>query len=307
MLHEKKAPNAVDTARANQLLRSGREMLMRRFEPLLPLAKRLRQAPIAEHASQMAFYFFLSAFPSLLIVMAILSQFSGAQAIMRRTFVQQLAPLMPPSIYALISELLDHMTEHPEAVFTWGVVVALWAASSGMVATIEGLNQAYAATEARSWWKRRVVGMTLTLTVMLVMTVAVMLLAMGIPLAQALAAHFGLESALLQAWHAVRWPVTVCFALLAFDLIYRFGPDRRRASWRWLPVETLTAMSLWLAASLALRFYMIRFGNYGVVYGALGGVIVMLLWFYLTAAAILIGAHVGEHIEHRRNLKLQGR
>jgi membrane protein len=265
---------------------------------LLPLAQRLSHAGIPGRAAQMAFYFFLSVFPSMLILVAVLSQFSGAQAVMRRTFVQQLAPVLPPSIYRLLSDLLGHLAEQPTALFTWGGLVAIWAASSGMVATIAGLNHAYAETELRSWWKRRLVGIALTLTIMLAMTMAVVLLTLGIPLAEMVAQRFGLEEAMLQAWHIARWPATLCFAVLAFDLLYRFGPDHKRSAWRLLPVETLVAMSLWLVSSFALKFYMVRFGNYGVIYGALGGVIVLLLWFYLTAAAILTGAHVAAHIGH---------
>ena len=246
----------------------------------------------------MSFYFVLSFFPLLLLMMAALGQFAEAQQVLRDTVVQHLAPLAPPTMLRLISDLLEHLAEQPAGLLTWGGLVAIWAASSGMVATVGGLNQAYAITDHRSWWKRRLVGLALTLVIMFMMIVAMVLLTLGAPLAEMLAQQMSNGETALLAWRFLQWPAIFCFTLLAFDLLYCFGPHRRHTTWRWLPVESLIAIALWLAVSIGLKAYMTRYGNYSVLYGAVGGVIVLLLWFYLSAIAILAGAHVAAQLQH---------
>lgn len=270
-----------------------------RHDIVRTLFRRLSNGWIFARAAQMSFYLCLSVFPMLLVLMTALSLFLDARRVLRDTLLQQLAPLVPPSMFRMISDLLAHFTEEPTGSLTWGIAITVWAASSGMVATIDGLNEAYAITERRSWWKRRLVGLTLTLVVMLVMTVATVLMTLGAPLTTVLAQRAGLETSLPVVWQLVRWPAFFCFTLVAFDLLYHFGPNRQRAAWRWLPMETLIAIALWLAASLGLKAYLTRFGNYSVIYGALGGVIVLLLWFYVTAIAILAGALIATLFGHR--------
>lgn len=257
---------------------------------LREIIRTLAHGWIADRAAQMSFYFFLSAFPSLLVLMSVLSQFRDAQQALRHAVVQHLEPIVPPSMLTLISGLLDHLAEQHQAILAWGVVVAAWAASSGMVVTIDGLNQAYAVTERRSWWRRRLVGLTLLLVVMLALAIAAIFLALGVPFAHVLAERYGSTPALALIWRLAQWPAILCFMLLAFDLLYHYGANHKRATWRWMRMESLIATGLLLAASFGLRTYMINFGNYSVIYGTLGGVIVLLLWFYLSAIAILIGA-----------------
>ncbi len=264
------------------------------------LISKLAHGWIPGRAAQMSFYFILSVFPILLILMAALGNFSNAQQVLRDNVMQQLAPLLPPSMYRIISDLLAHLAEHPKGLLTWGSAVALWAASSGMVATIDGLNQAYATADRRSWWRRRAVGLVLMLTVMLIVAMAIALMALAAPLAETLAQRMGVEPLILSAWRLVQWPAVFCLAVLAFDLIYHFGPYRPRPAWRWLPAETLIAIVLWLAATFGLRTYMTTIGNYSVLYGTVGGVIVLLLWCYLTAIAILAGAHIAVALRDNR-------
>lgn len=266
---------------------------------LLSVARNMANDRIPGRAAQMSFYFFLSVFPLLLILMAALGLFLDAQSLLRDTLMQRLEPLVPPSILRVFSDLLDHLAAQSGAPLTWGIVIALWASSSGMVATIRGLNQAYAVADVRPWWKQRLAGVALTLVLMTVMAVVMVLLTYGVPLAETLARRMGLDEAFLLAWRIVQWPLIFGFAILAFDLLYHFGPSRPPARWRWFRPGTLIAISLWLLASIGLKIYVTRIGHYSVAYGALGGVIVLLLWFYLSAIAILAGAEINAQRECR--------
>jgi hypothetical protein len=133
---------------------------------------------------------------------------------------------------------------------------------------------------------------------MLLTAAAILLPAYGAPLGEAFARRMGFGSAFVLAWQIGQWPVIFGFVLIAFDLLYYFAPHRPRAHWRWLRPGTLIAIALWLAASLALKFYVTNVGHYNVAYGSLGAVIVLLLWFYLTGIAILAGAEINAELEN---------
>lgn len=262
------------------------------------LARRIADDQTAGRAAQMSFYFFLSVFPLLLILMAGLSLFLDSQSLLRATLLERLAQVVPGSVVGLFSRLLEHLSGHSRAPLTWGIAVALWASSSGMVATIRGLNQAYAVAEERAWWQRRLVGLALTLVLLLLLAAAMLLVAYGVPLAEALARHMNLGPAFVRAWRIGQWPLAFGFVLLALDLLYRFAPNRPQARWYWMRPGTLIAIALWLAASLGLKYYAANFAQYNVAYGSIGAVIMLLLWFYLTSLAILVGAAVNARLEN---------
>lgn len=261
------------------------------------VARRIVDDQIPWRAAQMSFYFFLSVFPMLLILMAGLSLVLDSQSLVRATLLERLASVAPSSIVRLFTRLLDHLAGHSRAPLTWGIVVALWASSTGMVATIRGLNQAYAVAEERTWWKRRLVGFALTLVMMVLMAAALLLVAYGIPMADAVAQRMGLGAAFVLTWQIVQWPFIFGFVLLALDLLYHFAPHRRHQRWHWMRAGTLLAIGLWLAASLGLKVYAANFAQYNVAYGSVGAVIMLLLWFYLTSIAILVGAEVNAQLE----------
>lgn len=198
------------------------------------VARRIAQDRIADRAAQMSFYFFLSVFPMLLILMAALSVFLDSQALVRATLLDRLAAVAPDSIVRLFTRLLDHLAGPSRAPLTWGIVGALWASSIGMVATIGGLNQACAVAEDRVWWKQRLVGLALTLAMLLLMAAAMLLVAYGVPMGEALARRLGLGAPFVLAWQIGQWPIVFGFVLLAFDLLYHFAPNRPRGRRRWL-------------------------------------------------------------------------
>ncbi len=251
----------------------------------------------------MSFYFILSVFPMLLILMAGLSLFLDSQSLVRAALLEHLASVAPNAIVRLFTRLLDHLAGDSSAPLTWGIVVALWAASSGMVAAIHGLNQAYGVVEERAWWKCRLLGVALTLAMMSLLAVAMLLLAYGVPMAGALARRMDLGTAFVLGWQVVQWPVIFGFVLLAFDLLYHFAPNRSRVRWQWVRPGTLMAIGLWLATSLGLELYAANFARYNVAYGSIGAVIVLLLWSYLTSIAILLGAVVNALREGARHGK----
>ncbi len=263
------------------------------------VARNLFEHRIPGRAAEMSFYFFLCVFPVLLVGMAVLGLFLDAQWLVRETMADRLAQLAPDSTVRLLDRLLDHLATQPERPLGFGILIAVWAVSNGMVSTIRALNRAYRVQEERAWWKRRMVGIALTLGFLLLTLAAMILLAYGSPIAAAVADRMGLGAAFVLAWRLAQWPVIVGFLLLAFHVLYRYAPHRAQPHGRWLQAGTLIGIGLWLFASLGLKLYVANLGRYDVAYGSVGAVIVLLLWFYVMSIAVLTGAEINAEIETR--------
>ncbi len=248
-------------------------------------------------AAEMSFYFFLSVFPVLLAGMTVLGLFLDAQWLVRETIVNRLAQFAPSAAVGLLDRLLDHLARQPARPLGFGIVIALWAASSGMATTIRALNQAYRVGEERSWWRRRLVAIALTLVFMMLTVTAMILVAYGIPIADVVADRLGLGAAFVVAWRIAQWPVIFGVLLLAFHLLYRYAPHHARPHRRWWQTGTLVGIGLWLLVSLGFKYYVANLGRYDLAYGSLGAVIVVLLWFYLMSIAVLTGAEINAEIE----------
>jgi membrane protein len=176
-----------------------------------------------------------------------------------------------------------------------GLVVALWISSRGMAALMEGLNIVYGERERRGLVRSNLMAVALTLGMLLLVAVALVLLTVPPALSRALE----LSSPWLAAAQWVRWPVLVVTAVLALAVVYRFAPSRREARWRWISWGAVVATLIWLAASWAFSLYVTNFANYNETYGALGGVVVLLLWLWLSALAVLFGAELNGEMERQ--------
>jgi membrane protein len=247
-------------------------------------------------ASQLAYYFFLALFPALLCVLAIASFFPLQH--FTDNVVTALAPFAPQEMIAIIRDQMIKIAEgNHGGLLTIGVLGALWSSSSAMVSVIGAMNRAYDIDESRPWWKVRRTAIVLTIVLSIFVVVAFTLIVVGPQLADFLGRHFGFSVAFVWTWKIVQWPLS--FALVAFGigLIYYFAPDAEQY-WVWITPGSLVATTLWLLGSLAFRFYAVNFGNYEATYGAIGGVILLLLWFYLSGLVIVIGAEMNAELEH---------
>jgi membrane protein len=240
-------------------------------------------------ASQLAYYFFLALFPALLCVLAIASFFPLQH--FTDNVVTALAPFAPQEMIAIIRDQMIKIAEgNHGGLLTIGVLGALWSSSSAMVSVIGAMNRAYDIDESRPWWKVRRTAIVLTIVLSIFVVVAFTLIVVGPQLADFLGRHFGFSVAFVWTWKIVQWP-------LSFALIYYFAPDAEQY-WVWITPGSLVATTLWLLGSLAFRFYAVNFGNYEATYGAIGGVILLLLWFYLSGLVIVIGAEMNAELEH---------
>ncbi|HXH06847.1 MAG TPA: YihY/virulence factor BrkB family protein, partial [Vicinamibacterales bacterium] len=251
---------------------------------------------IVSLAAQLAYYFFLSLFPALLFLIA-LASFFPIQNLMDEV-VRTLGRFVPPDIVAFVLEQLRELSNRESGgILTFAFLFTIWSTSAAMVAIIGTLNRAYDIQDARPWWKVRLLAVGLTIALALFILISFALVLGGPPLAERLADRFGLGPAFEWSWKILQWPVVFLLVVLAVALVYYFAPDAEQEFVLITP-GALTATLLWIAVSLGFRVYVVNFSDYNETYGALGGVIVLLLWFYLSGLAILAGAEMNAEIEH---------
>ena len=177
------------------------------------------------------------------------------------------------------------------------MLIAVSSSSAAMVAIIDTLNTAYDVEEGRPWWKVRLTAILLTIGVAMFILVSFALLLVGPTLATTLAESMNLGPAFEWTWKVLQWPVLFALASLGIALIYYFAPDVEQ-DWVWLTPGSIFATTLWLAASLGFKYYVVHWGNYTETYGLIGAVMILLLWFYISGLVILVGAEMNAEIEH---------
>ena len=246
-------------------------------------------------AAQLAFYFFLSLFPALLFLVALIGYLPVENVLAQ--LLEALGTIAPSEVLALLRAQLDEVARGSYAsVLTLGIVGAIWSSSAAMVAIIDALNHAYDIEERRPWWKRRIVAIVLTVALALFIVTSLVLVLVGPDVASLVAGWVGLGPALSWFWAMARWPLMIVLVVLGVDLVYYFAPNRR-GRWVWITPGSLLATALWMASSFAFKFYVTNLANFNATYGAIGGVVVLLLWFYVSGLAILIGAELNGVIE----------
>ena len=253
-------------------------------------------------AAQLAYYFFFALFPALIVLIAVASFFPPYQLVDET--VRILGEFAPPAVLRIITDQMRTLSEQGQGgLLTIGMLTALWTSSSAMTAVVDTLNRAYDVEEGRPWWRVRLLAITLTVGAALFILVSVAFVLAGPTLAEYVADWWYLGPAFEWTWKVLQWPLVFGLVSLAMALIYYFAPDVEQ-EWVWLTPGSLLATTLWLLATLGLKYYVVNMGEYEETYGAIGAVMVLLLWFYVSGLVILIGAELNAELEHA---SLQGK
>ena len=264
------------------------------------LLKRTAAEVVADNclglAAQLSYYFFLALFPALLFLVALIS-FIPVENLMD-TILGTLGRVAPVEVLSIVQEqILTIAHDQAGGLLTFGMIGTIWSSSAGVTAIIDSLNQAYDIQEGRPWWKVRLVALGLTVALALFIVVSTVLVVAGPALAEKVAEWFHLGAAFTLTWTIVQWPVVFGLVGTAIALVFYFAPDAEQ-DWVWITPGSILATVLWIGISLGFRFYVTNFGSYNATYGTIGGVIVLLLWLYVSALAVLIGAEMNAEIEH---------
>lgn len=247
-------------------------------------------------AAELAYYFFLALFPALLFLVA-LASFIPVRDLMNQV-VGALARFAPGEVLSIVRDQVASIAGSKNGgLLTFGFLGTVWSTSSAITGIIGTLNTAYEITDSRPWWKVRLIAIGLTFAVGLFILISFALVVAGPSLAGPVAQWLGLGSAFELTWKIVQWPIVFLLVVTGIGMVYYFGPDAEQ-QWEWVTPGSLFATVFWIIGSLGFRFYVAAFGNFNATYGAIGGVIVVMLWLYLTGWAILLGAELNAEIEH---------
>jgi membrane protein len=249
-------------------------------------------------SAQLAYYFFFSLFPALLFLLAMASYFPVVELVDQ--IVDRLGRFAPPDVIAIVTDQIRKISRGEQGgLLTLGVLAAIWTSSTAMTAVIDTVNRAYDIEDRRAWWQVRLLGIALTVGASLFILVSFALVIAGPELARHVADWVRLGKAFEWAWLILQWPIIFGLVSLGLALVYYFAPNADQ-QWVWLTPGAVFATLLWIGTSVGFRWYVTRMGTYTETYGAIGAVMVLLLWFYLSGLAVLLGAELNAEIDHSR-------
>ncbi len=248
-------------------------------------------------AAGIAFYGLLSVFPAIAALISIAGLVMDPADIAAQ--LQTVVSMLPESAAGILQEQVDKVAGGDQTgtgiVAFIGVAIALYGAMKGVLTLIEGLNIAYDEQEQRGTIRLYLTAFLITLCLILGLIVGLGL----VVLLPSLAALGHLPEPLATAVGWLKWPVMAVLVMLALAVIYRFGPSRAEPKWRWVSVGAVAASVLWILGTVAFSIYVRNFGSYTETYGALGGVIILLTWMWLSAFVVLAGAELNAETEQQ--------
>jgi membrane protein len=248
-------------------------------------------------AAGVAFYAMLAIFPAIIAVVTVYGMVADPDQV--KTQVGELAKSLPAGADELLEDQLTNVVNAGRQALSIGLALSLlallWSVSSGVQGLIKSLNVIYDEKETRGFVKLRGLSLLLTLGAIVVAVVALALITVFPGVIDGL----GLGRAGQVAASVARWVVLAVLVLLALGVVYRLGPDRANPRWRWVSPGAVVALVLWLLGSVGFSYYVDNFGKYNQTYGALAAVIILLLWLFLSAFAVLLGAEFNAETERQ--------
>jgi membrane protein len=245
---------------------------------------------IVNRAAELAFWFLLGFFPMLLSVtsmVAMLSSAPGSQGVL----MKYVGEVLPSTATTLVRQVLAQTTGSGRAWFS--LLFALWSSSSATSGLMDTLNAIYDVKESRPWWKSRLLAVILAITMGVLLTAALIIVVYGPVILHKIAS----DSATLNVWKLAQWPTAAVLLILALLGLYRFAPDIQGQKWKWLLPGSIVAAAVWMVVSVLFKIYVRHFSHFGLLYGSLGTLIILMFWFYLSGIAILVGAEINSILE----------
>lgn len=265
-------------------------------------AKEIKKDRVTLTAGGLGYYWFLALFPAIIALIGIVG-IVGLPANTVQSLITGIETALPSGASDVISDAVRNASQGDSGASIAaiaGVAIALWSASAGMAALQTGLNIAYDVPQDRKFIAKRANAILLMVVAAVLGGIASALLVFGAPLGEWVKDLVPIGgSAFVWTWTAVRWVLTVLVITLLFSALFFLGPKRDSPKWQWVTPGGIVATVIWLAASAGFSFYVARFGSYSETYGALAGIVVLILWLYLTALAVLIGGELNAELERQ--------
>ncbi|WP_332238453.1 YihY/virulence factor BrkB family protein [Sporolactobacillus sp. KGMB 08714] len=257
------------------------------------LGKRFVEDNTADLAATLAYYFLLSLFPLVIFLFAVLPYMGLTQ----QELLPFLSRYLPGEVMSLIRENLGDVFTRSGGLLSIGIIATFWAASNAINALIRTLNHAYHVKETRSFIVIRMLAMILTLAMVFAIVLTLAVNVFSVAFAQKFFQKVGIADNFADMWSAVSPLLTFVVVVFILAYLYALGPNMR-LKLKEVRVGALLAGSGWQAASYGFSFYVRYFGHYSATYGTLGGIIILMLWFYITAMTIIVGGQINAILHH---------
>ncbi|MBB6143736.1 membrane protein [Silvibacterium bohemicum] len=248
------------------------------------------RANVANRAAELAFWFLLGFFPMLLCVTSVVSIFGSAPE-SQHALMKYVGKVLPSAASNLVRQVLAQTAGSGRAWFS--LLFALWSSSSATSGLIDTLNDIYELKESRPWWKSRLIALVLAIALGVLLTAVSIIVVYGPEILR----HTSTGSAALDVWKIAQWPAAAFLLILTLLGLYRFAPDMQEQRWKWLLPGSIVAAVIWMAVSVLFKVYVRHFSHFGLLYGSLGTLIILMFWFYLSGIAILVGGEINAILE----------
>jgi membrane protein len=266
-------------------------------------AKEFQEDKLTDWAAALTYYAVLAIFPALLVLVSVLGLIGESAT---QPLIDNLSEVAPGPAQEILTNALENLQGNQGAAgvaFAIGLLVALWSASGYVAAFMRASNAIYDIEEGRPLWKTLPlrVGLTIVLLTLVVISALGVVLTGGI--AKEAGSVIGVGDTAVSVWNIAKWPVILLVVSFMFALLYWAAPNVKQPGFRWLSPGGILAVIGWLIASAAFAFYVSNFASYNKTYGALGGVIVFLVWLWLSNIMVLLGAELNAELERGRAIE----
>jgi membrane protein len=264
-----------------------------------------RDDNLTDWAAALTYYGLLSLFPGLIALVSVIGLVGDPQGA-TRTITEVITAIGPESAAQTFAGPIESVASDrgtAGAAFVLGLAVALWSASGYVGAFIRASNVIYETREGRPFWKLRPLQIAVTLTMVVLGVLLVVGLVLTGPLVDAVAEPLGVGSTAVSVWNVAKWPAMAAVFVSMVGVLYYASPNARIRGFRWVTPGSLVAIVVWAIASVGFAFYVSNFGSYDKTYGTLGGLVVLLIWLWISNIAILFGHELNAELERSAEIE----
>jgi membrane protein len=260
---------------------------------------------LSDWAAALTYYGLLALFPALIAMASLLGIFGDPKTTTQK-LTEIITEIGPESGAETFKGPIESIVENQTAAgfaFVFGLALALWSASGYVGAFIRASNIIYETPEGRPFWKLRPLQIAVTLAMIIMMALLAVGLVLTGPVVSAVADPIGLSGTAVDVWNVAKWPVMAAIFILMVDVLYYASPNAKLRGFKWVTPGALVAIVVWAIASVLFAFYVANFSSYDKTYGTLAGLVVLLLWFWITNLAILFGHQL--NAERERSAEIE--
>ena len=265
--------------------------------------REFREDNLTDWAAALTYYGVLALFPALLALVSVLGLVGGSAT---QPLIANLGSVAPGAAKQIVTTAIQNLQKNQGAAgiaFVFGLAIALWSASGYVAGFMRASNAIYDIGEGRPIWKTAPVRVAVTLVLLVLLAASALAVVLTGGLAQQVGSLIGLGSTAVTIWDIAKWPVLLLVISFMFAILYWASPNVKQPGFRWLSPGGVFAVLIWVVASAAFAFYVANFSSYNKTYGAMAGVIIFLIWLWISNIAVLLGAELNAELERGRRIE----